>query len=897
MKFEKYIRSSSLEYETEDVSFQVLDIIPKIESFDYSSRTSIIDIFGVTEKNVSVLCHVHHFAPFFYVELETDTEHQRFIQTFETFELSNRKLIRCVTTVYKQSIFFFQNSEKKRLVCVNLYAHSDQKTLIIKAKSEFQVKAFYDADIPYVTQFMVKKKLSGADIIEAKKIVYRKTFRKKSRCSIEIDVNAENVNVLAEIESVVALRILSFDIECLNGENGEFPKPETNKVIAIANAVSDSRTSEITQKVVFSLGRTDFKGVDVFEFKNEKNMLISWAKFVTVLDPDVITGYNIQNFDIMYLITRAIHIEAIEALYLGRYLYEASSVRKQVFSSNQLGARDNFVTNIAGRVQIDMISVVRRDFKLRCYKLNSVAAHFLNETKNDVKFTEIRSLHETSDATRGRLAAYCMQDAILPMKLLQLFTVLVKTVEMARVTGITINDVLSRGQQFRVRSKLLRVCNDRNIVITLRTGEKEKVEFAGAYVISPKCNYYKTPIVTLDFVSLYPSIMMANNLCYSTLLTEEQAMCLGFVEGKHYLRTPSNDLFVKANIFKGLLPEILETLLEKRSYVKQLEKSEQNAFQKQILNGRQLALKMTANAVYGVTGAQEGMLPCINISRSVTTIGQEMLKFTQKEILHHFSNADVIYGDTDSVMVDFGLDDESIAAAMAVGRRAADIVTRKFTKPVQLDFEKVYCPFILVNKKRYVGLKYTSPEKHDTLDCKGLELVRRDNCKLVTDTESAVLDKLFIEKDPAGAKNVVIQTVESVKQNNVDKRKLIISKELTKLDYKVRQPHVELMKKILLRCPGSEPKLGDRVPYIVIANGKKHLFEKVEDPQYAAEHNLLPDIEYYVEKQLRIPLERLLQPVFSATELKQMFGIRRKKRQHASENCKKISDYFVKRIK
>lgn len=107
-------------------------------------------------------------------------------------------------------------------------------------------------------------------------------------------------------------------------------------------------------------------------------------------------------------------------------------------------------------------------------------------------------------------------------------------------------------------------------------------------------------------------------------------------------------------------------------------------------------------------------------------------------------DAQVIYGDTDSVMVNFGV--ETVAQTMELGQHAAQNVSQQFVNPIKLEFEKVYFPYLLINKKRYAGLYYTKPDKHDKMDCKGLETVRRDNCPLVASVLNVCLEKLMVDR-------------------------------------------------------------------------------------------------------------------------------------------------------
>ena len=204
-----------------------------------------------------------------------------------------------------------------------------------------------------------------------------------------------------------------------------------------------------------------------------------------------------------------------------------------------------------------------------------------------------------------------------------------------------------------------------------------------------------------------------------------------------------------------------------------------------------------------------------------------MIEFTKNEVEGKYNRASgaehdavVIYGDTDSVMVKFGV--KTVAEAMKMGTEAAEYVSAKFVKPIKLEFEKVYFPYLLINKKRYAGLYFTRPDKHDKMDCKGIETVRRDNCQLVARLMNDCLQKILIERDPDGAMEYAKRNISDLLCNRVDISQLVITKELTKTDkdYANKQAHVELANKMKKRDAGSAPKLGDRVPYVIIAGAK-----------------------------------------------------------------------------
>lgn len=150
-------------------------------------------------------------------------------------------------------------------------------------------------------------------------------------------------------------------------------------------------------------------------------------------------------------------------------------------------------------------------------------------------------------------------------------------------------------------------------MIPVHQGHATDEQFEGATVIEPKRGYYNDPIATLDFSSLYPSIIMAHNLCYTTLLTVAKKRELNIQEDQITV-TPSNSLFIKSTVRKGILPEILENLLTARKKAKVELKQETDPLKQKVLDGRQYALKVSANSVYGFTGAQVGKLPCLEIS-------------------------------------------------------------------------------------------------------------------------------------------------------------------------------------------------------------------------------------------------------------------------------------------
>ncbi|VDK81185.1 unnamed protein product [Dibothriocephalus latus] len=455
---------------------------------------------------------------------------------------------------------------------------------------------------------------------------------------------------------------------------------------------------------------------------------------------------------------------------------------------------------------------------------------------------------------------------------------IVNNVEMARLTGVPITYLINRGQQVKVISQLLRKTKEQGLLLPTQRPERRN-KFTGGKVIEPRRGFYNEPIATLDFSSLYPSIMMAHNLCYTTLLAPADCSAHGGVQNlvdayglspDDYIRTPTGAYFVKESVRKGLLPQVLEQLLAARKKAKQELAVETDPFKRRVLDGRQLALKLCANSVYGFTGAQNGKLLCLEIAASASGFGREILDSTEKKIEEKYTvengykhNATVIYGDTDSVMCKFGV--PTVAEAMELGREAAEYISSQFPRPISLEFEKVYFPYLLINKKRYAGLYFTNPDKHDKVDCKGIETVRRDNCPLVANLVNACLKRILIDRDPDAAITYAQHVISDLLCNRIDISQLVISKEHSKTDeeYASKQAHVELANKMRKRDPGSAPQLGDRVPYVITAIGEKvtAAYARAEDPLYVLKHHVPIDTKYYLENQLAKPLMRIFEPI------------------------------------
>ena len=431
------------------------------------------------------------------------------------------------------------------------------------------------------------------------------------------------------------------------------------------------------------------------------------------------------------------------------------------------------------------------------------------------------------------------------------------------------------------------------MIPTIRYGQLPEEQYEGATVLDAQKGAYYTPITALDFEALYPSIMMAHNLCYSSYVMNEKDY--GNIPGVTY---ETFQIKYKTYKFAQDVPSLLPSiLLELKQFRKKAKKDMASAtgYMKEVYNGKQLAYKISMNSVYGFTGAGKGILPCVPIASTTTFRGRAMIEETKAYVEANFQGAKVRYGDTDSVMVEFDVGDrkgvEAIEYSWELGERAAEECSALFKKPNNLVLEKVYWPYFLYSKKRYAAKLWTKGKdgnmNMDYVDVKGLQLVRRDNTPHMREVCKELLDVVLTSSDTGPPKELAKERAIELLSGDVPNEKLILSQSLSD-SYKVggnsvsitspqsaniNQAHVQVVNKMRMRKPGSEPQSGDRVPYLLVKTGdpKAKAFEKSEDPKYVEEHNIPIDYQYYFINKFLNPVCDLLDPLYENVK-QEIFG-------------------------
>lgn len=826
---------------------------------DEEDKEYVIDIFGRTDDNKSICCRTK-FEPFFFVEVP-EWWNKADLSKFKDNLMISKRLkdqLLDLSFVHKKRFYGFTNDNYFKFIVLRFQSNEAFKNTFYSLKRKNM--KIYEANIDPTIRFVHMRNLETTGWIEFD----TKDAYKEYNTSCELEYQLKHFNCIRKCdnETIGKIKTASFDIETYSPDRS-FPdaNSKTNDcpIIQIATTLEYYGDDKPFKKHLVNLGTCDdIEDTELIRCETESELLVKWLQFIKHIDPDILTGYNIWKFDLDYIYKRCKKHNIF--MNISRYRNYISKCYSARFSSSAYGTNEYFMIESFGRTQIDLLELLKRDYKLEKYSLNAVSQHFLKDEKVDLDAKTMFTKFEGNSADRKEIGIYCVKDTILPLDLIRKLNKIPNLIEMAKVTYVPLSYLLEKGQQIKVFSQITRQTRLDDMLVITPNFSKSNESFEGATVFDAQCGAYMDKVVTgLDFASLYPTIMRAHNLCYNSIVLEKE---FENVPGIEYTEVLFPDKMVKfAQNTQGILPRILENLALSRKKAKKemaIAVSEGNKFKESIYNGKQLAFKVSMNSIYGFCAAF--MLPCKDISASVTTIGRQMIEKTKNYVEENYEGAKVIYGDTDSVMVIFDTTKEpdiqsKIKKSFELGIEAADKITKIFKKPIELEMEKCYSPYLLFAKKRYAGKMYTNPDKPDYIDVKGLELVRRDNPGFVKDISKQVLDTIMYEYDVEAATKLVKDFAKSLLDNKIDISKMTVSKSL-RADYvNNNQPHIVVANKIKQRNPGSEPKTGDRVPYVFVKDATKGLqCFKAEDPTFVKDNGIEIDTLYYLEHCLINPM-------------------------------------------
>ena len=592
--------------------------------------------------------------------------------------------------------------------------------------------------------------------------------------------------------------------------------------------------------------------------------------------------------------------------------------------------------------------------------------------KDDITLEEM--FNADTPIKRAKVAKYCFQDCNLLHNLMRKCDILTGFIEFSAICKIPMSFAIQRGQGIKLLSFIAYKCGEKGILMP----DLEKSEggdgYEGAICLTPKTGFYPdNPIAVNDYSSLYPSCMVSENISHDSKvwtkeydLNDRMIKDTGEKDGEgnyiydnlkgykyvdvkfdtyRYIRKTLKGAQVKElsgykicryiqfkEDKKGIMPSVLTELLAARKATKKLKKDAKDPFMKSVYDKRQLGIKVVANSLYGQCGARTSSFYDIDIAASTTATGRKLLMYAKSIVEDCYSgitvdtkygkmksDAEYIYGDTDSVFFTFNLKwaetgervvgKEALDVTIELAKEAGELATSYLKVPHDLEYEKTFMPFLLLAKKKYVGMLYENDINYCKRKSMGIVLKRRDNAPCVKDSYGGVVDILMNQCNANEAVKFIKSYLDDMINEKIPMNKLIITKKLNGYYKNPKQiAHKVLADRMGERDPGNKPSVGSRLPFVYIKTNKKVKLqgERIEHPEYINKNKLKPDYEHYITNQIMKPLLQLFGLLLEQLKIfkkqKRMYkikinGIKREFKDDHKKCQEKIAKEADKRIK
>jgi DNA polymerase elongation subunit (family B) len=739
-------------------------------------------IYGLTAKSESVSLKIQEFQPYFYVRVPYDVQGKftgRLLKRL-IFELKEKVFAKYKNSIVASEIVmrkeFYGFTKEKPIQFIRLrfqslgasraYARLFQERIKVTSihKNELLYQLYESNIDPIIRLCHIQDiKPKGWIKLPAGTFTVVNKFAKETTAQYEFQA-LWNTFGPADNPDIAPMIIASTDIECASND-GSFPKADKDPVIQIGTTCHYHGQNDCFLKHMITLGDCDpIEGVIVESYNTEAELFIAWSKFIQKLDPDIVTGYNIWGFDMKYMYDRAVILGVEdEFCQLGRRRNKKSVLIEKTLQSSALGQNLFYILEMEGRVQVDIMKVVQRDYKLDMYKLDFVAEHFLKSNKVDLSPQELFAKFKQGGSKNIHdIAVYCIQDCELCNRLMNKLEIITNNVGMANVCYVPFYWLFLRGQGVKIYSLVSRQARLEGFLLKLqKKGRYEDKGYEGAVVLVATPGIYMTPISVLDYASLYPSSMISENISHDSIVffkvidnygnivnlqfdkpgwysmpefreadnkkkLDEYCKKLGYktnyIESINYegyygnltdmagdesyecKRTAGGKKIVGKTICcfvekeatgeKSVIPRILHTLLwerrrtrasafykvfklkngeviegdfvkkpdddpeyyhiaeYKQPVIKLLKKNVKDyndkftSFQQAVLDGLQLAYKITANSLYGQIGAPTSPIYFKELAAATTATGREMLRIAKDASEEKYPGCKAVYGDS-----------------------------------------------------------------------------------------------------------------------------------------------------------------------------------------------------------------------------------------------------------
>jgi DNA polymerase elongation subunit (family B) len=518
-----------------------------------------IRIYGLDEEGKNVCVRVNNFTPYVYLELPENipwdaAKAQMLGLKIDELMGNQRPLTK--TLMHRKKLYYAHvkytgatgrgvTHKKYPWLFCSFSTKGDIKALSYKLRRQLYVNGLgpvkvkmHESDASPILQFTSMRNISPAGWTEV--VGKRITGAKKiSRCDKEFIVKWKNFKPI-DSNTVGNPLIMGYDIEVNSTDPTAMPNPNKpgDKVFQISCVLhrhgTEHSTGENYDKYLLTLGDPDpdvvGDDVTIYLYETEADLLTGYTEFIQEHNPNVIVGYNILGFDIPYMIARAkdqFVIDEFDQQGFNKGAHASERVIK--WSSSAYKNQEFEFLDAEGRLYVDLLPLVKRDFKMDNYKLKTISTHFLGATKDPLSAKGIFKCYRIGMAG-GRQAAkamgivgkYCVQDSVLVVQLMNKLQTWFGLCEMAKTCNVPMFTLYTAGQQIKVYSQVYKHCMRQNYVVE-KDGyaTRDDEHYQGATVFDPQTGVHDN-VVSLDFKSLYPSLIIEHNIDYSTLVSDDK---------------------------------------------------------------------------------------------------------------------------------------------------------------------------------------------------------------------------------------------------------------------------------------------------------------------------------------------------------------------------------------
>jgi DNA polymerase I len=727
------------------------------------------------------------FEPYFYLDVEDAVDAKKIIEQLLVEEKGSVIKVKRVEKV--KLLLSGKERELLKIIC-----NHPREVPVLREELK-KLGTTYEHNIPFTRRYIIDKGLTPLGVVE---------FEREGK----------ELKKIIKIYDAPSLKFntLSFDIETYNPQGA--PRPSKDPVIMISYA--DAECGVLTTRKI----NKPF----VHICTDEKEMIEKFCKLIKEKNIEILFGYNTSQFDLPYLKERAAALKT--TLSLGR---DGSSFRLH---------RRGLITKakITGRIHMDLFHVIRflatiGALKTFQYTLTETYSEITGKRKKTIPKLEIWKYWD-DESRRGELAEYSLDDAVALKEMAQ--QLLPMELEISKLSKVPLFDICGSSTGTIVEQLLMNRAHWENMVVPNQPKEEEIAARAaspavGAFVKMPEPGIYDN-LVVFDFRSLYPSIIISHNIDPFTL----NCSCC-----KDAFVSPVGHRFCKKK--KGLIPTVLDELLQKRAEIKREMKSLKPGTDEYIqLDARQQALKITANSFYGYLLYPRSRWYSKEAGESTTAWGRHYIQETMRKAEE--AGFKVLYGDTDSLMLLLGERKKKDALEFV------NKINSELPEKMELELEGFYTRGVFVSKKaeaKGAKKKYAFIGEDGRIKIRGFELVRRDWAGVAKQVQQQVLEAILKEGSKEKAVRIVMDKINELKEGRTPLGELVIYTQLKKsMDgYEIMSPELAAARKALEA--GMPIEEGSLISYIITRSGKS-ISEKAVPAELAKDY----DASYYIDHQV-----------------------------------------------